>query len=135
MPKLPSIMLALGGLLCTACANGAGGAPPAPALPAGLPPRLDSVADAVAAARADAARRRSVDAAAFEIVSAERVTWPDGSIGCPQPGIMYTMALVPGFRVRLRHQNDVLDYHASARGALVLCPAGQSANPVPGGTM
>jgi hypothetical protein len=92
-------------------------------------PGLDAI---VQAARADAARRGAVSPEVFETVSAERVTWSDGSLGCPQPDRMYTQALVPGYRVRLRGPAGVLDYHASQRGALVLCPPGQAMDPVPG---
>jgi hypothetical protein len=33
------------------------------------------------------------------VVQAEAVTWPDGALGCPEPGIVYTQALVPGYWV------------------------------------
>lgn len=89
-------------------------------------PTLDEV---VTAARADAARRSGRDAAALQLLSAERVTWADGSLGCPRPGMAYTMALVPGYRVRLAAGGDSWDYHADLRGALVLCPAGQAVEP------
>jgi len=86
----------------------------------------------VHAARADAARRIALAADSFELVGAERVTWRDGSLGCPQPGMSYTMALVPGYRIRLRGAGQLLDYHASVRGALLLCPADRSVEPLPG---
>ncbi len=84
------------------------------------------------AARADAARRTGVAAESLALVSAESVTWSDGSLGCPQPGMAYTQALVPGYRVRLRGPAGEMDYHASTRGALVLCPAGRAVEPLPG---
>ena len=90
---------------------------------------LDAV---VQAARADAARRTGVGAESLLLISAESVTWSDGSLGCPQPGMMYTQALVPGYRVRLRGPDGEMDYHASARGALVLCPAERAVDPLPG---
>jgi hypothetical protein len=43
------------------------------------------------------------------------------------------MALVPGYRIRIQAGDNVLDYHASRRGYLVLCPPGRSVDPVPGG--
>jgi hypothetical protein len=58
------------------------------------------------------------------------VTWPDGSLGCPQPGVNYTMALVPGYRIRVRAGERVLDYHASQRGYFVLCPGGMAVDPI-----
>jgi len=79
----------------------------------------------------DAARRTGRDASTLKIISSEAVTWPDGSLGCPEPGKLYTMALVPGYRIRIQAGDWVLDYHASRRGYLVLCPPERSADPVP----
>ena len=90
---------------------------------------LESV---VAAARAHAAQRSGLAPEALVLVDARPVTWSDGSLGCPQPGRQYTMALVPGFRVRLRSPTELLDYHASARGGLVLCPPERAVEPMPG---
>lgn len=108
-------------LLCAGCAAMAGdsGAGPGPS------------ASVVQAALADAARRSGEPAAALVIVSAERVAWRDGSLGCPQPGMNYTQALVPGYRVRIRAGARTLDYHAGLRGAPVLCPEGQAVDPLP----
>ena len=86
----------------------------------------------VAAARTHAAQRSGLAPEALVLVDAKPVTWSDGSLGCPQPGRMYSMALVPGFRVRLRSPTELLDYHASARGGLVLCPAERAVEPMPG---
>ena len=85
----------------------------------------------VIAALADATRRAGPGAAAPRLVHAEKVTWPDGSLGCPVPGRMYTMALVPGFRIRIQSGTSELDYHAAERGSPFLCPAGQVTEPVP----
>lgn len=87
--------------------------------------------ETIQAARTDAARRTGLAPESLELVSAETVSWPDGSLGCPHPGMLYTQALVAGFRIRLRAQATLLDYHASARGALVLCPAERSTDPAP----
>jgi hypothetical protein len=93
-------------------------------------PAEDALAGAVAAARADAARRSGRDAAAFVLESADAVTWRDGSLGCPRPGMMYTQALVPGYRVRLRLADERFDYHGDRRGRVELCPPGQGVDPV-----
>ena len=85
----------------------------------------------VIAALADATRRAGPGAAAPRLVHAEKVTWPDGSLGCPMPGRMYTMALVPGFRIRIQSGASELDYHAAERGSPFLCPSGQATEPVP----
>ena len=86
---------------------------------------------AIGAAVADAARRTGLPVASLSVISAERVTWADGSLGCPQAGAAYTMALVPGHRIRIRAQRQTLDFHSDARGHQVLCPAGRAIEPIP----
>lgn len=115
------------GLAVSACAA----EPPAepPAYSQDMNPSLHSVVQTV---MADAARRTGIAPSTLKVVSADAVTWPDGSLGCPQPGMMYTQALVPGYRVRLQAGEQVLDYHASARGSFVLCPADRAVEPAPG---
>jgi hypothetical protein len=95
-------------------------------------PTLESV---TATVLDDAARRTGMDKATLKVESAEAVTWADGSLGCPQPGMNYTMALVPGYRIKVRVGEQVLDYHASQRGYFVLCPAGMSVEPSASDTM
>jgi hypothetical protein len=72
------------------------------------------------------------DVSELVVESAEPVTWSDGSLGCPRPDMSYTQALVPGYRIRIRSGERMLDYHASQRGQFVLCPAGQSLDPIGG---
>jgi hypothetical protein len=85
----------------------------------------------VAAARADAAQRSGLSPAQIELVSLRSVTWSDGSLGCPQPGMAYTQALVPGYRILLRAGAQTWHYHASLRGRPVPCPPGQAREPLP----
>lgn len=98
-------------------------------------PRASSPADAmIRMALADAAQRTGIAADSLQLVSAERVTWGDGSLGCPRPDMLYTQALVSGWRIRIRAAAEVLDYHAGSRSSrVVFCPAGQSQEPLPGG--
>jgi hypothetical protein len=74
-------------------------------------------------ARDDAATRASIDRAKITVVSAAAVTWSDGSAGCPEPGMMYTQALVPGYRIVLQAGDQVLNYHATRSGSPRYCPA------------
>lgn len=71
--------------------------------------------------RADLAARLDVEASSIEVAATERVTWRDGSLGCPQPGMMYTQALVEGTRVVLEHDARIYDYHAGADDESFLC--------------
>ena len=127
--------LVLGLAALVACAAEA--PPVSPSAPAVVSPTpvAASLASVTEAALADAATRTGLDTQALKVLSAEGVTWSDGSLGCPQPGMMYTQALVPGYRVRIQAGDRVLDYHASARGGLTLCPAGRAVDPIPGDSM
>jgi hypothetical protein len=62
-----------------------------------------------------------VDRSEIEVVLAEAVTWSDGSIGCPEEGMMYTQALVPGYRVILDIAGEQLAFHAPDSGEFKPC--------------
>ena len=81
----------------------------------------------------DAAGRADVDASAITVVEAAAVTWSDGSLGCPEPGMMYTQALVDGYRVVLEADGTQYDYHASQRN-FSLCPPDRAKPPIDDGT-
>jgi len=54
------------------------------------------------------------------VVEVEEVEWPDTSLGCPQPGMVYAQVIVPGWRVVMRVNDKVYEYHAGGEQA-VLC--------------
>lgn len=56
-----------------------------------------------------------------EVVAAHDVTWPDGSLGCPEPDMSYTQALVDGYRVELAIDGDTYTYHGAAGEDPFLC--------------
>lgn len=91
-----------------------------------------TLADVEAAVRADAARAWQLAAGAALNVSAEELDWADGSLGCARPGVAYTMALEPGWRLVVRHQQREAVYHASRRGRWLLC-SGAAARLPPAG--
>lgn len=76
---------------------------------------------------ADAASEAGVDASEVDVVTAEAVTWSDGSLGCPEPGMMYTQALVPGYRVVLEIDGEQLHFHRGSSGEFRYCE-----DPLPG---
>lgn len=91
-------------------------------IPPGEPMNIASVPVAVRrAVVADAARRFQVAESAVVLARAERVTWPDGSLGCPEPGRTYAQAQVPGYRLSARSAQGAFMYHADARGNLAIC--------------
>lgn len=87
------------------------------ALPTG-PVSEDVIAsEPVQAAIADLAERQSVEPDAVTVAGHRAVTWSDGSLGCPQPGMMYTQALVPGHQLILEVDGELFSYHSGDRGA------------------
>ena len=57
----------------------------------------------------------------FETVKAEEIIWPDGALGCPQRGMTYTQAPVPGYHIVLQHNGRQYDYRAGGTRFLMLC--------------
>jgi hypothetical protein len=71
--------------------------------------------------RAELAREQGVSAADVKVISAQAVNWPNGALGCPKPGKMYTQAIVPGYRIELEAGGKRFTYHAGTRGAYKRC--------------
>ena len=74
-----------------------------------------------ASAVADLAGRLGVDASSIVVFSVEEVTWRDGSLGCPEPGMSYTQALVQGTLTILEMDGRRYHYHSSTRREPFLC--------------
>jgi hypothetical protein len=72
-------------------------------------------------AKNDLAERLGVDAADIEVAAYETVTWSDGSLGCPQPGMMYTQALVDGYLIQLVVDGQAYNYHGANGRDPFLC--------------
>lgn len=103
-------------------------APSAPELPS-VPPSDEPVtgevpAEIMAELVADAAERSGEAPEAIEVTQAVAVTWNDGSLGCPEPNMSYTMALVDGYHVILVAAGEELDYRVGAQGGFRLCENG-----------
>ncbi len=79
---------------------------------------------------AEAAAVAGVAADQVSLTRADRVTWSDGSLGCPEPGMMYTQALVDGFWVVITAAGETYDIHASDSGHFVVCPPARSKPPI-----
>lgn len=63
----------------------------------------------------------AVAAAEIELIEARPVVWPDGSLGCPQPDMMYPQVQVEGIVIRLRAGGKEYHYHGGGRRAPFLC--------------
>ena len=62
-----------------------------------------------------------------EVVAVEEVTWPDASLGCPQPDMVYAQVLTPGYRITLQYNDAPYVYHTGqgADAFFILCEAAQ----------
>ena len=73
------------------------------------------------AAKKDLARRLGVKEESIQLLDAiEEVTWPDSSLGCPEPGKLYAQILTPGYRLKLQSGGKVYEYHAT-KNLVKLC--------------
>jgi hypothetical protein len=81
---------------------------------------------------ADLTDRTGAARAAVSLLRAEQVVWNDGSLGCPQPGMMYTQALVSGYWVVLETGGREYDYRATEGGYFMVCETGLPARATPG---
>lgn len=114
---------------------------PTPALPETLPlpipteltpmdpqsfdvPASDPV---VQKAIADLTGRLGIAPEQVTVLSVEAVTWPDSSLGCPQPGMEYLQVMVDGLRIRLGAGGALYEYHSGGQGDPFLC---QPASPI-----
>jgi hypothetical protein len=73
-----------------------------------------------------------VERDAITLVVAEPVVWSDGSLGCPEPGMMYTQALVEGYRIVLEVDGEEVAFHGAGNQPPFRCDG--PVEPVSGGS-
>lgn len=73
------------------------------------------------AARKDLATRIGVSEREIQFVSGEGESWPDASLGCPEPGIAYPPVKVDGWVLTFKHGVRAFTYHTDLRRT-VPCP-------------
>lgn len=69
----------------------------------------------------DLASRLDVDPGDIQAGPLEEVTWPDGALGCPEPGMSYPQVLTDGYRLVLTADGEEYVYHAGEGGELTYC--------------
>lgn len=91
--------------------------PPMPSGVTGEAPQtlLDTILD-------DVVQQTGLDRSELIVVQDQAVVWPDGSLGCPQPGMMYTMALVDGYHVIVQAGDELIDYRVGNNNTFQRCP-------------
>ena len=73
---------------------------------------------------ADLATLLTIDRAVIVVISAKAVVWPDKSLGCPQPGMVYNQVTVDGALIELGAHGTTYSYHSGGGRAPFRCPKG-----------
>lgn len=77
--------------------------------------------EVVEKAKADLSKRFDVNIGRIHIMEARAVTWPDASLGCPQPDMVYAEVLTPGYWILLEADGKQYPYHTDQVDQLILC--------------
>ena len=83
-------------------------------------------------AKKDLAQRLDVSPDSVVLSGARRVTWRSGALGCPEPGMNYTEALVSGSVIYLQVDNMTHAYHAKFGSKPFYCPRERVEQPLLG---
>jgi len=91
-----------------------------PSMPslAGTPSISGDAAPAISAIAADL----GVPPETIQVISIESRVWPDSSLGCPQPDMLYAQVVTPGYLVLVEMSGEQIEYHTDERGSVVRCP-------------
>jgi len=72
---------------------------------------VSTAAEAAAYAVRDLAEKLNIPAGDVRVAESDEMTWPDTSLGMPEPGRMYAQILTDGFRVVLEAAGKRYEYH------------------------
>ena len=75
----------------------------------------------IALATVDLAERLGIPAEEIALISAEAVVWPDASLGCPQPDMLYRQVPVDGALIILQAGEREYAYHSGGSREPFLC--------------
>lgn len=113
--------------LLVACAAAPGNSAAAPeSAPASAPTSAPSAPDGIPedvwqAIVSDLEIRVGGSVTDASVLTAEAVTWSDGSLGCPKDGELYTQALVDGYQVVVEVGGTEYDYRVGSGTDVRLC--------------
>jgi len=89
--------------------------------PLGSAPGPDDAETGVDRAKEDLAHRKGIDKEQITVVAVKEVNWPDTSLGCPEPGMVYAQVITPGHRIILSYVGQTYEYHSDQGGRVVYC--------------
>lgn len=100
--------------------------------PTAVPPSDPASMALIEKAKADLAQRLSLDSSSIALIEFRSVVWPDGSLGCPEPGMAYIQVLIEGYFIQLGVGERVFHYHGAQNGEPFLCESSEEFVPPPG---
>ena len=71
---------------------------------------------------ADLAQRTGIAAEDIAVRDVRAVTWPDTSMGCPQPDMMYAQVLTSGYQATVEVDGETYDLRMDTKGNGFICP-------------
>jgi hypothetical protein len=84
---------------------------PQPGLSPLSPLAVPRAGEAAAAAVSFLAAELNIAPQTIGVLSTEPVDWPDTSLGCPRPGMMYAQMITPGYRFLLEARGETYEVH------------------------
>jgi len=63
-------------------------------------------------AKEDLAGTLSISVDDIKLSNIEEVTWPDSSLGYPNPGEQYLQVETPGYKIFLSYKDKIYEYHS-----------------------
>ena len=93
--------------------------------PTSVPAAASLTTQATQTAQQIAADALGVAPDQVKVLAITPVDWPDASLGCPQPGMMYGQVVTPGYQAQVEVDGQVHDVHMDENGHGVVCTTPQ----------
>lgn len=84
---------------------------------------VDAKRDLAVTRARETLRNMGIDPSSLTVRDAQPVTWPDSSLGCPQPGTQYLQVVTPGYQVEFQGAQGSYRVHVAGNRAIV-CTGG-----------
>jgi hypothetical protein len=86
-----------------------------------ITPGAAGMENLVERAKEDLAQRLNIALTQIDLIEAKAVVWPDASLGCPQPGMLYKQVPEDGALILLQANGISYEYHNGGSRGLFLC--------------
>ncbi len=107
----------------------AGTLPPEEAQPVATPNTI--LRPLVEEARQDLIKRLNVSEEDIVLAKTVAINWPDSSLGCPQPDMVYMQVITPGYKVTFTVDGQFYNYHSDESSTIIYCAAGDGYPTIP----